>query len=97
MDAQRNAKVFLCVHCANLCDLSVWNSTYMSIQVEFEHDLLPFVSKNTNRKSMLLPACLESAAGLVESGLHSHHAELAVFSLAMRGHHPHKIDRMTWH
>ena len=46
---------------------------------------------------MLLSACFESAAGLVESRLHGHYSELPVFDFTMRRHHPHKVDRMARH
>src|SRR6185503_1408370 len=44
-----------------------------------------------------LPACFKTAATLIKSGLHSHDSELPILYFAMRGHHPHEVDRMTGH
>src|SRR5207253_691329 len=54
--------------------------------------------KKPRLKSMLLlQTRFKSTAGLIESGLHGHHAELAVFNFAMCRHHPHKVNRMAGH
>ena len=49
------------------------------------------------RTCCLLAAGLESASGLIESGLHSHDAKLPILNFAMRRHHPHEVNWMARH
>src|SRR5258708_6987658 len=55
------------------------------------------LEKHRLKSASLLEARFESASGLIESRLHSHHSELAVFDFAVRRHHPDKVDRVARH